>query len=131
VLDVFSIPEVGSAALSLRGERVINWLVFTSLAVALPLAVLYSGFSARMRNLVARFAARPWLGAMVFYVAYVLLEALLLTPIAYFRNYALLRDYGILEMTPWAWFVERIGRAAAQGLMVAPILAFGLWLVRV
>lgn len=131
MLDVFSIPEVGSAALSLRGERLINWLLFTSLGVAVPLAVLYSGFSARMRNVVARFVEKPWLAAMVFYVAYVLLEALLLTPVAYFRGYELLRDYGILQETPWQWFAERMGRTAAQGLMVAPILAFGLWLVRV
>jgi STE24 endopeptidase len=130
VLDVFAIPEAGEVALALRGERLLNWFLFTSLGLAVPLLALYSGFAATLRDAVLRVTRRPWLAAIGFYVAYVVIETLLLTPIAWNRGYEVFQRYDLLNATPWQWFAERLGRNAAQALMVAPVVALGLWLAR-
>ena len=97
------IPE--PTELAIRYHRTGNalWILNVVIGFALPAAILWFGWSARMRDL-ARRIAPGWAGTLLIYVAlFILLTTLVTLPLDFYQSYVREHDYGLSSQTLGKW----------------------------
>ena len=117
-----SVPE--PSELAVRYHRTGNalWILNTALAFALPAVFLWSGSSARLRN-VARRIGRGWLGTLLVYVALLIVLATLVTlPLDFYQQYVREHAYGLSNQTLGKWAADAV-TSLGLGFVVGPLLA--------
>jgi STE24 endopeptidase len=122
VQSAVSVPE--PSELAVRYHRTGNalWILNTALAFALPAVFLWSGWSARLRN-VARRIGRGWLGTLLVYVALLIVLATLVTlPLDFYQQYVREHAYGLSTQTLGKWAADAI-TSLGLGFVVGPLLA--------
>jgi Zn-dependent protease with chaperone function len=116
------IPE--PTELAIRYHRTGNalWVVNVVIGFALPAAILWFGWSARMRDL-ARRVGRGWAGTLLIYaVLFILLTSLLTLPIDFYQGYLREHEYGLSNQTLGKWASDA-AKSLAIGLIAGPPLA--------
>jgi len=122
VQSAVSVPE--PSELAVRYHRTGNalWILNTALAFALPAVFLWSGWSARLRN-VARRIGRGWLGTLLVYVALLIVLATLVTlPLDFYQQYVREHAYGLSNQTLGKWAADAV-TSLGLGFVVGPLLA--------
>jgi Zn-dependent protease with chaperone function len=116
------IPE--PTELAIRYHRTGNalWVVNVVIGFALPAAILWFGWSARMRDL-ARRVGRGWAGTLLIYaVLFILLTSLLTLPLDFYQGYLREHEYGLSNQTLGKWASDA-AKSLAIGLIAGPPLA--------
>ena len=116
------VPE--PSELAVRYHRTGNalWILNTVLGFALPAALLWFGWSARLRD-VARRIRRGWLGTLLVYVVlFLLLVSLVTLPLDFYEQYLRQHAYGLSNQTLGKWASDS-ATSLALGLVVGPLLA--------
>jgi Zn-dependent protease with chaperone function len=117
-----AIPEPSELAIRYHRTGNVLWLLATAFDLALPAALLWFGWSARLRNL-ARRIGRGWLGTLLVYVAlFVLLLTLVSLPLAFYLSYVRQHAYGLSNQTIGKWTSD-LATSFVLLTIVAPLLA--------
>lgn len=111
--DPVAVPEPSEKAMTFYRSGMWIWGFNQLWAIALPAALAFSGFSARLRNL-ARRVGRWWWPTIAVYIAlYLVIDALIEFPVDYYEGFIRLHAYGLSNQTQAKWFGD-----AAKGLGV-------------
>ena len=121
-----AVPAASEKAMEFHRTGVLWWGVNRVWALALPAVVLFSGISARLRNVAAKVGG-GWVVAVAIYVPlYLLLTGLISLPIAYYEGFVRLHAYGLSNQSLGKWAGNR-----AKWLMVDSVvgvlIAWGLY----
>jgi Zn-dependent protease with chaperone function len=127
-----AVPVPEPSELALRYHRTGNalWVLNVALGFALLAALLWFGWSARLRN-TARRIGRGWFGTVIGYVAlYIVLVTLVTLPLAFYQQYVREHAYGLSNQTLGKWASDS-AISLAIALVVGPLLtAVGYGLLR-
>jgi STE24 endopeptidase len=110
------VPVPQASELALEFYRSGNWLWMLNViwAVLVPAVLVFSGFSARLRNLAAG-VGRSWFLTLGLYVVmYLALVFLLELPLAYYEGYVRLHAYGLSNQTIHKWLSDSFIRLAVS-----------------
>jgi STE24 endopeptidase len=119
-----AVPVPEPSELAVRYHRTGNalWILNTALGFALPAALLWFGWSARLRD-AARRIGRGWLGTLIVYVALlIVLVSLATLPLDFYQQYVRQHAYGLSNQTLGKWASDS-ATSLALSLVVAPLLA--------
>jgi STE24 endopeptidase len=121
-VELVAVPEPSAAALEYyqSGNRL--WILNRIWAILLPGLVAFSGFSARLRALVARLGRMWFVTVGLYVVLYLALVFVVDLPLAYYEGYIRLHAYGLSNQTLGKWFgdsVIQLGISMAVGFALA------------
>jgi Zn-dependent protease with chaperone function len=122
-----AVPVPEPSALAVRYHRTGNalWAAATVLDLLVPAAVLFTRLSARLRIVARRIGRGRWLPTIAIYgAAYVILQAIVFLPLAWYAGFVRQHEYGLSTETAAAWLGDW-----AKGLAIAAVLAaLVLWI---
>jgi STE24 endopeptidase len=128
--DTVVVPPPSDAAIRYHRSGNVLWGVETMLGLLIPALILYTGFSARIRN-AAQWAGRKPLPTVVIYaVLLTLVMALLTLPLAYYGGYVRQHAYGLSNQSLGRWFGEWLKGVGVGGLGLALVLWIPYLLLR-
>ncbi|HEX2449806.1 MAG TPA: M48 family metallopeptidase [Gemmatimonadales bacterium] len=119
-----AVPIPEPSELAVRYHRTGNalWVLNTAIDFALPAALLWFGWSARLRDR-ARRIGRGWLGTLLVYVVLLTLVVSVATlPLAFYMQYVREHAYGLSNQTLGKWVSDSL-TSLALALVVAPLVA--------
>jgi Zn-dependent protease with chaperone function len=118
------VPEPSDKAMQYYRSGNWLWLFSQVWGLAVPFAILWFGFSARIRNWAARTVKERWLLTIVlFWFAYALLTWVIDLPLSYYAGFVRPHDYGLSEQAFSKWFGDSV-----KGLVLGLIFgAMFLW----
>jgi Zn-dependent protease with chaperone function len=120
------VPEPDAKALAYYRSGNWLWAVGQLWNLAVPLLVLASGLSARMRSLAARIAPHWLVTVVVFAALYRALDWLLARPLAFYGGYVRPHAYGLSAQTLEKWLRDSfIGLGVS--MLAAIVVAVGLY----
>ena len=109
------VPEPTEKAMAFYRSGMWIWGFNRLWAIALPAALAFSGFSARLRTLAAR-VGRRWFPTIGVYIAlFLVIVALIELPIDYYEGFVRLHAYGLSNQTNAKWLSDM---ATAVGVNV-------------
>lgn len=122
--DTGPVPVPEPSEKALRYARAGNWLWLTELLweLLVPAALLFTGFSARMRTAAQRIGRNWFFTIVVYFVLFMTLSYVIDLPLSYFGEFARPHAYGLSNQTLGKWFGDSL-----KGLMVGAI-AGGMFL---
>jgi STE24 endopeptidase len=99
------------------------WAGATALELLVPAAILFSGFSARLRDQARRLARGRWLATVALYgAAYAVIQSLLFLPLSWYAGFVRQHAYGLSTETASAWFGDWTKGTALSALMAALVV---------
>ena len=118
-----SVPPATEKALLYYRSGNVLWGVDVALGFLIPIAFVFTGFSARLRD-GARKIGRNWFFTLVVYfVFFSLIYFVIALPWAYYIEFVRQHDYGLSNQTLGKWFSDSL-----KGLMVGLVMgALFLW----
>jgi Zn-dependent protease with chaperone function len=125
-----TVPEPTELALRYYRSGNIIWIVEQVLGVALPLALLFSGWSARMRTFAAGLAGGRFYPTLVIYL--MLLSVLLFVvqlPMSYYVGYAREHAYGLSTQRLSKWAGDELKGLGVSLVVGALVLWIPYWLL--
>jgi Zn-dependent protease with chaperone function len=103
-----AVPPASEKAVRYERSGNVLWVVDTLWALLVPLALLFTGLSARIRDL-ARRVGRKWYFTLVIYGALVsLLFWVVSLPLAYYEGFVREHAYGLSTQTPGKWLGDSV-----------------------
>ena len=117
------VPPATEKALQYYRSGNVLWGVDVTLGFLVPIAFVFTGFSARLRY-GARKVGRNWFFTLVVYfVFFALINYVIALPWAYYTEFVRQHDYGLSNQTLGKWFSDSL-----KGLMVGLVMgALFLW----
>ena len=101
-------PEASAKALRYYQTGNVLWVVENLWGLIVPIALLFTGFSARMRDL-ARRIGRKWLFAVVVYaILFTLVTFALDLPLSYYTEFVRQHAYGLSNQTLGKWVSDTL-----------------------
>jgi STE24 endopeptidase len=97
------VPEPTEKALSYYRTGTILWVVDNLWSLLVPAALLFTGFSARMRTWATRLGRRWLFVVALYFVAFSLVMVLVNLPLAYYEGYVREHAYGLSNQTLGKW----------------------------
>lgn len=106
------------------------WLILWNFLVgsAISLILLFSGASAKMRDVAARISRRRPLQAAIYWVQYLVVTGILGFPLAVYQGYFREHDYGLSNMTFGAWLGDE-GKGLLVGLVLGGVAMMVLYFI--
>jgi STE24 endopeptidase len=102
------VPEPSEKALRYYRSSNVLWAISTIWGLLVPLLLLFTGFSARMRD-AARKVGRNWFFTVVIYgVLFTLVTAILSLPLDYYSGFVRPHAYGLSDQTAAKWWNDAI-----------------------
>ena len=119
-----TVPEPSEKALRYHRSSNVLWAISTIWGLLVPLLLLFTGLSARMRD-AARKVGRNWFFTVVIYgVLFTLVTALLSLPLDYYSGFVHPHAYGLSDQTAAKWWSD-----AFTGLAIGCVfMALLLWI---
>jgi Zn-dependent protease with chaperone function len=120
-----AVPEPTEKALKYYRSGNTLWVVETLWGFVIPLVILFTGFSARIRTLASRLSGGRWfLTIALFSILYGLVGFVIDLPLAYCTGFARPHAYGLSDQLPSKWWGD-----AFKGLGVGLVMgAVTLWI---
>jgi STE24 endopeptidase len=125
-----AVPEPSELALEYHRSGHLVWAIGTALGLLIPAVLLFTGFSAWLRNVAYR-AVRRWLPAVMLYaVLFTLSMALLTVPFTYYEGFVRQHAYGLSNQSFGKWMGDWLKGVAVSGLGLALVLWIPYLLLR-
>ena len=116
------VPEPSPLALQYYRSGNVLWAIGTAVGLIVPAVLLFSGASARLRNLAYRLGRR-WLPSVMLYaVLFTVTYALLTLPLAYYQGYLRQHAYGLSTQSLDKWLSDWLKGVAVSGVGLALVL---------
>ena len=119
-----AVPEPSEKALQYYRSGNILWVVSQFVGLAIPMLLLFSGLSARMRSLARRIGRKWFFIVAVYFILYSLLAYALDFPLAYYAGYLRQHAYGLSNQKFAKWLVDSL-KQLGVGMVFGGLL---LWL---
>ena len=120
-----AVPEPSDLAVRYHRTGNVLWAGATVLDLLVPAALLFTGLSARVRNLAARLARGRRFATIALYAfAYVLIQALVFLPLSWYAGFVRQHAYGLSTEAASEW-VSDWAKGVAISAVVAALL---LWI---
>ncbi|HET7290924.1 MAG TPA: M48 family metallopeptidase [Vicinamibacteria bacterium] len=118
-----AVPPASEKAMRYYRSGNVLWVIDVALGLLIPSLFVFTGFSARLRD-VARRVGRNWFSTLVvFFVLFSLITFVIGLPWAYYTEFVRQHDYGLSNQTFAKWFGDSV-----KGLLVGLIIgALFLW----
>jgi STE24 endopeptidase len=117
------VPQPSEKALRYYRTGNVVWLVDVFLGLLIPALFLFTGFSARLRDVAARIGRRWFPTLVVYFVLFSILAWLIGLPWSYYTEYVREHAYGLSNQTFAKWFSDGL-----KGLLVGLVMgALFLW----
>jgi Zn-dependent protease with chaperone function len=122
-----AVPEPSEKALRFYRSNNVLWVVSTLWGLFVPMLLLFTGLSARMRD-AARRIGRNWFFTVAIYgILFIVVTTLLSLPLDYYSDFVRLHAYGLSNQTAAKWWRDTltelvIGCVAAFLLLWFPYL---------
>jgi STE24 endopeptidase len=126
-----AVPEPSELARQYHRSGDVLWLVNTAVGFLIPGLLLWSGFSARMRNWARRIGRGGWFRTIAVYaVLFILLTSLLGLPLSWYQGFVREHAYGLSNQSSSRWLGDWI-KALGLSCLVAPLLLWiPYWMLR-
>lgn len=112
-----AVPEPSERAWEHYHSGIVLWVVELAWGLLVPVALLFTGFSGRMRDLAAK-VGRNWFFTIVaYFVLFQILSFFLDLPLSYYGGFAREHDYGLSNQTFEKWFGDEL-----KGLVLSTIV---------
>jgi Zn-dependent protease with chaperone function len=119
------VPEPSALAVQYHRSGHLIWAGATALELLVPAAVLFTGLSARVRDLARRIARGRWFLTIAIYGAgYVLIQAIAFLPFAWYAGFVRQHAYGLSTETAGQWLADW-GKGTAITVVIAAVV---LWI---
>jgi Zn-dependent protease with chaperone function len=129
--EAVAVPDPSDAAIRYHRSGNVLWAFETVLGILIPALLLFTGLSARLRDLAQRAARGRWLPTVVLYaLLFVLLTALLTLPLAYYAGYLRQHEYGLSNQSLGRWVSEWVKGVAVGGIGLSLVLWIPYLLLR-
>jgi STE24 endopeptidase len=120
-----TVPEPSALAVQYHRSGHVIWAGATALELLVPAALLFTGLSARARHLARRIARGRWFLTIAIYgAAYVLIQAIVFLPFAWYAGFVRQHAYGLSTETPGQWLADW-GKGTAITILIAAMV---LWI---
>jgi Zn-dependent protease with chaperone function len=120
-----AVPEPTELALRYHRGNTVIWAVDVVLSLLIPALILFTGLSARMRNVAARWGRGRWFRTTAVYgVLYLLLLSVVLLPFAYYVGFTRAHQFGLSNQSAGMW----IGDWAKSLVVGAVVTVLVLWI---
>jgi STE24 endopeptidase len=128
--DTVAVPPPSQTAMRYHRSGNILWGVETALGLLIPGLILFTGLSARLRN-VSRKVGRRWLPTVLAYaLLFTIVMAVATLPLAYYGGYVRQHEYGLSNQSLGRWFGEWLKGVAVGGAGVGLVLWIPYLLLR-
>ena len=119
------VPEPSALAVRYHRSGHAIWAGATALELLVPAALLFTGLSARVRDLARRIAGGRWFPTVAIYgAAYVLIQAIVFLPFAWYAGFVRQHAYGLSTETAGQWLADW-GKGTAITVVIAAVV---LWI---
>jgi STE24 endopeptidase len=102
------VPEPSAKAVQLHQSGIVFWLIRTVWGMVLPVALLFGGFSARLRDFARRIGRHWYWMICVYFVILMLLNYGLNWPLRYYLGFVRPHAYGLSNQTFIKWFGDSL-----------------------
>ncbi len=123
-------PAPSAKALRLYRTGNIWWCVRTVWGLAVPALVLFSGFSARLRDVARRIGRRWYFVIGCYFIMLALLNYGLSWPLGYYLGFVRLHAYGLSEQSFGKWFGDSLKELGILIVLGTLILWLPYWLIK-
>jgi Zn-dependent protease with chaperone function len=118
-----AVPVPSELAVRYHRSSHLLWAGATALELLVPAAILFSGFSARLRERSRRLARGRWLAAVAVYgAAYAVIQSVLFLPLSWYAGFVRQHAYGLSTETASAWLGDWAKGTILSALMAALVL---------
>jgi len=125
-----AVPEPSAETLRYYRSGNVLWVVATLWGLLVPAVILFSGFSARLRDW-AQVVGRNWFFTIAAYVLlYLALIYLLDLPLNWYQGYVRAHAYGLSNQTLGQWFGDSLKAMAVTMVIAASVLWMPYLLLR-
>jgi Zn-dependent protease with chaperone function len=125
------VPEPSALAIRYHRSGHAVWATATALDLLVPAAMLFTGFSARLRRWAERIARQRWFFVVATYgAAFVLVQAAVYLPFTWYVGYLRQHQYGLSTETAGQWLGDWAKAVAISAVVVALVLWVPYWLLR-
>ena len=127
-----AVPEPSDLAVRYHRSGNVLWAGATVLDLLVPAALLFTGLSARVRNLAARLARGRRFATIALYAfAYVLIQALVFLPLSWYAGFVRQHAYGLSTEAASEWVSDWAKGVAISAVVAALLLWIPYRLLRV
>src|SRR3954471_19585409 len=124
------VPPASEKAMRYYRTGNVLWAIDTLWGLLVPALLLFTGFSARMRD-AARKVGRNWFFTVAVYgILFTLVTFLLDLPLAYYSDFVRQHAYGLSDQTAAKWWSDTLTGLAISLVFTALTLWFPYWLLR-
>jgi STE24 endopeptidase len=118
-----AVPVPSALAVRYHRSSHVLWAGATALELLIPAAILFSGFSSRLRDRARRLARGRWLPTVAIYgAAYALIQAILFLPLSWYAGFVRQHAYGLSTETASEWLGDWAKGTALSALMAALVV---------
>ena len=104
--DTVAVPEPSALAVRYYRSGNVLWAVSTALTLLIPAVLLFTGASARIRQLAQRIGRRWILLVALYALLFTLITAILTLPLAYYEDFLRQHGYGLSNQSFSRWLGE-------------------------
>ena len=111
-----------------RHSRIRETLYFVSTAygIGVLLLILFSGLSARMRDVAVRVGKKPFFAAMIFFALFSIAAGILEFPLSYYSGYHLNQEFDLSDQSFGAWMFDQLKELGVSIVIGSVIVALAL-----
>lgn len=102
------VPEPSDKAMSYYRSGIVLWLAGLAIGVLFPAVILFTGFSARIRNWAHQRSDRGWLRLFFYFLAFMLISSCIDVPFAFYRGYIHQHAYDLSNQTVGKWIQDTV-----------------------
>jgi STE24 endopeptidase len=117
--DIVPVPEPTEKALQYHRSGLVWWVVNLLWGLAIPALFLFTGFSARIRDL-AKSLGRYWFFVIgIYFAIFAVINFVIDFPLSYYQGFVRQHDYGLSNQTFGKWMSDSL-----IGLSISIIVGF-------
>ncbi len=124
------VPQPSDKAMRYYSSGNVLWGIDTLWSLVVPLLLLFTGLSARMRNVASRIGGDGFFTAPVYGILFVLVTFLLELPLAFYGGFVREHAYGLSSQTAGKWWTDALIGLALSCIFAVLTLWFPYWLMR-
>ncbi len=115
------VPEPTAKALQYYRSGNLIWVLTTIWGLLIPLLFLFSGLSARIRDVAQRLGRRWFFVIAIYSIIFTLLTFLIDLPLSYYTEFVRPHAYDLSNQTISKWFTDTL-KGLAIGLIMTPLI---------
>lgn len=124
------VPPMSAKAAQFYRSGNILWVVQQLVPILIFCALLFTGISAKLRNIARRWG-KSWFGEVVVYwVLFALIFFIIEFPLAYYTDFVRPHNYGLSSQEFSKWFIDTLKASAITFVIGGAIVLVVYWLIK-